>query len=512
MSRPAGIDLGTTYSAIAVIDDYGKPVVVPNLEGERITPSVVMVNDDGSVVVGTAAKNSATSDPYSVVQFVKRSMGDPNYSFHRNGKYYSAEDISAFILRKLKQDAERALNEEIRDVVITVPAYFDDVRRSATVNAGSIAGLNVIRIINEPTAAALGYGSICSQSKPMTVMVYDLGGGTFDVTVMKIREKEIQVIATDGDHMLGGTDFDDRIMAYVNEAFREKYGEDLFADLEIQQDLRQRCEAAKRTLSTRDSAKVNVSAFGRRLTVEMTRTQFENETKDLMARTEMLVQSVLKSASMNWSSIESVLLVGGSTRMPMVSHLLRRMSGKEPLMSVNPDEAVALGAAVQACIVGAQKGEKFAFKTTAGQKLANTVVSDVTSHAFGILVTDIATSKLVNMVIIPKNHRIPCKIEDSVVTLAPNQVAVDFIVLQGHDRDPDNCSVIGKTVLEFGAAKPKGYPVKVIYEYDSNMMMHGTLIDEATGRKAVLHIDQPGRLSQAEVEQRKKIMTQTRVE
>lgn len=295
---------------------------------------------DDSVVVGSIAKNSAVTEAENVVEFVKRQMGNPDFIFVHGNREYSPEEISAFILKKLKQDAEQLLGQEIRDVVITVPAYFDDLRRQATLNAGRIAGLNVLKIINEPTAAALAHG--LNLSGKQRVLVYDLGGGTFDVTIMQVDNGDIRVIATDGDHMLGGKDFDDRIMLYVNDLFQQEFGVDLFEDLEVQQDLRQRAEAAKKTLSSRTSTKISISAFGHRKTVELTREQFNAMIADLLERTELLIESVLMSANLTWRDIDSVLLVGGSTRMPAVQDLVRRLSGKELDQSVNPDEAVAI--------------------------------------------------------------------------------------------------------------------------------------------------------------------------
>ena len=284
MSRAIGIDLGTTFSAIAVLNEFGKAEIIPNAEGERVTPSVVYFGDGDSVVVGSVAKNSAVSDPYNVVEFIKRQMGNADYVFTHGDAEYGPEQISALILKKLRQDAERLLGEEVNDAVITVPAYFDDARRRATINAGKIAGLNVLRIINEPTAAALAYG--LTNASEQRIMVYDLGGGTFDVTVMDVARGEITVVATDGDHMLGGNDFDDQIMLYVNDAFKREHGVDLLAEIEVQQDLRQRAEAAKKTLSSRPSAKISMSASGKRLTVDLTREQLEQMTGHLLERTQ----------------------------------------------------------------------------------------------------------------------------------------------------------------------------------------------------------------------------------
>jgi len=510
MSRAIGIDLGTTFSAIAVLNEFGKAEIVPNAEGERVTHSVVYFGDDDSVVVGSVAKNSAVSDPYNVVEFIKRQMGSADYVFTHGDTEYGPEQISALILKKLKQDAERLLGEAVEDAVITVPAYFDDARRRATINAGKIAGFNVLRIINEPTAAALAYG--LTNASDQRIMVYDLGGGTFDVTIMDVGRGEITVVATDGDHMLGGNDFDDQIMLYVNDAFKREHGIDLLAKVEVQQDLRQRAEAAKKTLSSRPSAKISMSASGKRLTVELAREQFEQMTGHLLERTKMLVESVMSEAKTNWSQIDTVLLIGGSTRMPMVPQMIERMSGKAPSQAINPDEAVAMGAAVQAGILMAQKGDSAILATAEGRRLANTRVTDVTSHAFGIILMDDRTKTEYNQVMIARNTPIPHEVQDHFYTISNNQARVRFVVLQGQDRDPANCNTIGETELEFDRPKPRGYPVRVTYQYDANMVMHCYMEDEKTGRIAELHISQSGRMSDGEVEAKKRLMDRVKVD
>ncbi|HAN87211.1 MAG TPA: hypothetical protein DCQ13_06140, partial [Firmicutes bacterium] len=275
--KAVGIDLGTTFSCLAVLNDYGKPEIIPNSEGERITPSVIMFDSENQFTVGTIAKNSAVADPDNVVEFVKRQMGSADYVFIHGEKEFRPEALSALIIKKLVTDAQTLLGTELPAAVITVPAYFDDARRQATMDAGKIAGLNVLAIVNEPTAAALAYG-MSNPDLNQRIMVYDLGGGTFDVTILEIEEGKIRVVATDGDHMLGGKDFDDRIIMYCAEEFRKAHGIDLLDDLESLQDLRQRAEEAKKALSIRESAKIAVSAQGERHTVELSRNQFEEMT------------------------------------------------------------------------------------------------------------------------------------------------------------------------------------------------------------------------------------------
>lgn len=324
-------------------------------------------------------------------------------------------------------------------------------------------------------------------------------GGTFDVTIMQVEQGEIRVIATDGDHMLGGKDFDERIMLYVNDIFTKEFGVDLFEDLEVQHDLRQRAEAAKKTLSSRTSAKISISAQGHRKTIEITREQFSEMTVDLLERTELLIDSVMDSSNLSWRDIDSVLLVGGSTRMPAVQDLVRRLSGKEPNQSVNPDEAVALGAAMQAGILLAKQGNSLVLQTEAGRKLSAINVVDVTSHSFGVQVLDQFSNRLINEIMIPKNSTIPIERVEEFYTVENNQTSVDFVLLQGEDSDPDNCIVIGRTELQFDRPKPINYPLRVIYSYDANMMIHASIEDVKTGYKAVLDIQLTGRLTDREI-------------
>jgi molecular chaperone DnaK len=511
MGRAVGIDLGTTFSTLGVLNEYGKAEIVPNAEGERTTPSVVHFCDDDSVAVGRVAKNAAVTDPYNVVEFIKRQMGNADYVFLHGKREYGPEDISSLVIKKMVQDAEAILGETISDAVITVPAYFDDVRRQATLNAAKIAGIDVLRIINEPTAAALAYG-LGNDVSSQRIIVYDLGGGTFDVTIMDVSGGEIKVIATDGDHMLGGNDFDDQVMILVNEAFKKEHGVDLLDNLETQMDLRQKAEAAKKTLSTVGSAKITVSAAGKRLVYEITRDEFEEATGHLLQRTRLLVESVLANAKASWKDIDTILLVGGSTRMPMVREMLESMSGKVPDSAINPDEAIAIGAAMQAGIIMGQRGDARILQTAEGRRLAKTKVTDVTSHSFGIILADVMTRELYNQIMIAKNTPIPARVVDRFYTVSHMQEAVDFVVLQGEDRDPENCVAIGETRLVFERPVRKGYPVEVTYEYDANMMIHAYMIDRKTGRSAELHISQRGRLTDSEVAEKKRLMDRMRVD
>ncbi|MEI6197056.1 MAG: Hsp70 family protein, partial [Verrucomicrobiota bacterium] len=313
-----GIDLGTTFSAMAFINEEAVPEIIPNREGERITPSVVLFDGD-SPIVGTIAKAAATTSPLNVVQFIKRQMGNKGWKFKTDGgTSFTPEEISALILKRLKEDAEAALGERISDAVITVPAYFNDAQRQATKDAGRIAGLNVIRMINEPTAAALAYG--LKQDGPVqTVVIYDLGGGTFDVTILRIGGGDISVVATGGDKNLGGFDWDNALMTHLNEQFKAAGGPDLLDDPEQESNLRAKCELAKKTLSGRDKASVLINVQGKSVTAQVTRDQFEEITKPLFKRTISIMQFVLEEAGLSWNEIDKILLVGGSTRMRGVS-------------------------------------------------------------------------------------------------------------------------------------------------------------------------------------------------
>lgn len=509
MTIPVGIDLGTTFSSLAILNSYGKAEIIPNSEGERITPSAIMFTPEGSIVVGTIAKNSAIAEPERVVEFIKRQMGSATYFFPHQNKDFSPVELAAMILKKLKQDAQIQLGDKLTDAVITVPAYFNDAQRQATLDAGKIAGFNVLKIINEPTAAALAYG--CFEDRAKRVLVYDLGGGTFDVTLLDIKKGGIDVIATDGDHMLGGKDFDDRLMLHINSQFQRQYGKNLLEDLAVEQDLRQRAEAAKKALSQRSSTRVSINAYGHSFTAEISREIFEELTADLLARTEMLIESVFAAAKTNFNSLDEILLVGGSTRMPCVSNLIERISGKKPVQKINPDEAVSLGAALQCGILLAQKGEGYLLNTASGRALAATSISDVTSHSFGVMTYNTYKQKHENTIMIPKNTKIPAEKRERFYTVERGD-SVSLVVLQGEDLEVENCLTIGETELDFGVIRPQGYPVNISYRYDENMMIHATITDPATNRRAEIHIVQEGRLTDAQVSLKKLEMTEIIVE
>ena len=336
MGKVVGIDLGTTFSAISHVNEHGQPEIIPNAESERITPSVIMFEDD-LVTVGKIAKQNARAVPEQIIEFVKREIGKSKEEFFRtfDGKAYSPEELSALILTKLKQDAEAYLNTEITDAVITVPAYFHDAEREATRNAGTIAGLNVLQVLNEPTAAALAFG-IDQLGTDQNVFVFDLGGGTFDVTIMKVSESTIQMLATNGDHRLGGKDWDDKIIAHVAEIFEIEHGENPLQDLHAYQDLQLNAIIAKESLTQRQKARIVCGYNGKTTRVELTREKFEELTAELLERCRVLCDVVLSEGNMTWADIDKVLLVGGSTRMPMVQEMIANISGKE----INPMKSI----------------------------------------------------------------------------------------------------------------------------------------------------------------------------
>lgn len=486
MRTAIGIDLGTTYSAIAVMQD-GKPTILPNIEGQNITPSVVLFpsTDAGEEpLVGEMAKHSASTAPLDVVQFVKRQMGDPNWRFESaNGQSYSAEEISAVILKKLKNDAETALGQPVTDVVITVPAYFDDARRTATRQAGQIAGMNVLRVLNEPTAAAMSYG--LSQDKNGTVLVYDLGGGTFDVTIMDINDGDFDVLATDGNRNLGGFDFDNRIAEYVFEQIKAQGIErDVRTDDLLVAEIREKAEIAKKSLTTVAQTSIMLTVDGKHIRIKMTRDEFESRTEDLLNTTRELVEDAMENAGKSWSDIDHLLLIGGSTRMPMVKKMMTSLSGKNPELNVNPDEAVALGAAIQAYVSvnessAIEKEQDGGVPAVIGGELITINVSDVTSQALGvILLNDYDQEE--NFVVIPKNAKIPTKGEQHARTVVDQQTSILVRVTQGEDREVRYVTEIGSKEIPI-PPYPKGSPFTVSYAYDINQTVYVELFDDTKG-------------------------------
>lgn len=502
MSIVIGIDLGTTFSAMAYMKD-GKAEIIPNSEGERITPSIIFFDDD-SIVVGTFAKNVAVSEGDRVVQFIKRRMGD-DYLIHQQGRDWRPEEISASILKKLKNDAESYLNTPIRDAVITVPAYFDDRKRMATKTAGEIAGLNVLQIINEPTAAAMEF-TASQEVQNKTMLVFDFGGGTFDVTIMRVNGKKIDVIATGGDHQLGGKDIDDRIIAYFQEEFQKATGFDPLNSLAGQQRLRNEAEAAKKRLSSSSNTRVALDVEGRQANFKITQAKFEDLIDDLIIRAETNIELVLEDANLTPQEIDDVLLVGGSSRIPAVSKRLTKIFGKEPLKTVNPDEVVAQGAAILAQSLAIESGQ--------AMPTPNTVLpqfSDVCSHSLGVIIFN-ERGVPENSVIIPKNSTIPCKFSQSYGTARDNQSAVEIQILQGEDKDPEYCGQLGNARMENLPPSPSGSEVEITFGYDASGILSVTGIFVPTGQKVITTIKVQGTMSPEETKRSQEEMKKRNVE
>jgi molecular chaperone DnaK len=492
-----GIDLGTTNSAIALVNEFGKAEIIPNKEGERITPSVVLFDDD-QIIVGSIAKQSSVAEPDRTVSSIKSQMGSSDFKFVYKQNEYKPEDISAMIIRKLIEDAESYLNDKITDVVITVPAYFNDHQRKATIDAGKISGINVTQIINEPTAAALTYG--LDKNINQKIMVYDLGGGTSDVTIMKVNNSDFDVLASDGDRQLGGNNFDEKLMIYLNDKFKQQHEIDLFDDPVLLQDLRLKSENAKKVLTTKLSTTLYISAKGKSARITVTRKLFSDLIADFITRTELLINAVMTDAGLEWKDVDQILMVGGSTRIPAVHDMILRVTGKNPSTRVNPDEAVALGAAIQAGVTCA-KDQNEPVNDMVRMKYGAINVSDVTAHSFGAITLDEFDNKR-NAIIIPKNSKIPVRKSQIFYTSSANQTQVKMVVIQGEDPDPEFCTTIGTTTLDF-PPKPENSPVIFNYEYDINGIIHATAKDPDTGKKSEIQIAREGSLTNEQINQKK---------
>jgi molecular chaperone DnaK len=474
-----GIDLGTTFSAIARVNNLGKPEIIRNRDGDTVTPSVVLFQGDVPLV-GAMAKRSAATAPLDVVQFVKRHMGDPSWRFDTTeGEVFRPEQVSALILKRLREDAQDALGEPVTGAVITVPAYFDDARRRATKDAGTIAGLDVLRVFNEPTSAALAYGH--AEQTDGSVLVHDLGGGTFDVTVLRISGGEFDILATGGDAQLGGFNWDNELMRLLNERFRAEGGPDLMADEVSAADLREKAELAKHSLTTVEKTRVVLSAGGVTKVLPVTRAEFEDVTSGLLGRTRDIALNVLEDAGLGWRDIDRLLLVGGSTRMPMIRTMIERESGRAAERSINPDEVVALGAAIQAHLLETEGRPGTALVRIGNQPV---VISDVTSQGLGVITLDPPTprGRRVNTIIISPNTKIPAKSRDVLVTIFDEQPAIEVEVTQGDDTDPDYVRIIGRQTIPI-PRYPAGAEIEICYAYDIDQVVFIELTDVTTGRQ-----------------------------
>ena len=503
--KAIGIDLGTTFSAVAHIDVYGKPQIVPNAESERLTPSVILF-ENGNAVVGTFAKSNSVAEPERIVDFVKREMGKPKTGFSREfgGKTYAAEELSALILKKLKNDAEKYLKETVTDAVITVPAYFSDAERTATITAGRLAGLNVLQIINEPTAAAVAYG-LDKLDQDQTVFVFDLGGGTFDVTIMRIAANKITMLATNGDHRLGGKDWDDVMVNFVAEEFDREHGENPLLDLQSYQDLQSRALAAKIQLSSRPRTAIVHSYNGKSLKVELTRADFEKKTRHLVEKCKTICEIVMQEANLGWSAIDKVLLVGGMTRMPMVREMIEQLSGAPLGDDVNPDEAVAIGAAIQAILVMLAEEEKSGkqvlpedtrqqFSSREGGLMQ---VTNITSHTLGVVLWDEAQLEDYVFPMIQKMSAIPATSKNFFGTASANMPCAVVRIVEGESKLPAECTPLGTCEVALPPFLPKGSPVELVYEYNANQVLEVAV--HAAGNETKMSIERNTGLAPHEI-------------
>ncbi|HPU02230.1 MAG: molecular chaperone DnaK [Firmicutes bacterium] len=484
MGKVVGIDLGTTNSAIAVLMG-SEPEIIPNAEGSRLTPSVVAFTKDGQRLVGQVAKRQAITNPERTISSIKREMGT-DYRVEIDGKKYTPQEISAMILQKLKTDAENYLGEKITQAVITVPAYFSDSQRQATKDAGTIAGLEVLRIINEPTAAALAYG--LDKKGEQKILVYDLGGGTFDVSVLEIGDNVVEVLATSGNNRLGGDDFDERIINYIADEFKKEHGIDLRQDRMALQRLKEAAEKAKIELSSVTSTDINLPFITatqdgpKHLEMTLTRAKFEELIADLVEKTMEPTRQALSDAGLKPADIDEIILVGGSTRVPAVQEAIRRFMGKEPRKGVNPDEVVALGAAYQAAVLAGEAKD--------------ILLLDVTPLSLGIETLGNVFTK-----IIERNTTIPTSKKQIFSTAADNQTSVEIHVLQGERPRASDNKTLGRFILDGIPPAPRGVPqIEVTFDIDVNGIVNVSAKDLATGKEQHITITSSSGLSKEEID------------
>lgn len=489
MSKIIGIDLGTTNSVVAVMEG-GEPIIIPNAEGNRTTPSVVAFTKDGERLVGETAKRQAITNTERTIQSIKRKMGS-DYKKEIDGKNYTPQEISAMILQKLKTDAESYLGEKVTDAVITVPAYFTDAQRQATKDAGQIAGLNVKRIINEPTAAALAYGMDKTEGHHK-IMVFDLGGGTFDVSILELGDGVFEVLSTRGNNTLGGDDFDDILIKYINEQFKKENGVDLTGDKMSLQRLKEAAEKAKKELSSVMSTSINLpfitatAAGPLHLNMDITRAKFDELTAPLVEKSLEPVRLALKDAGLQASDVEKIILVGGSTRIPAVQDAVKKLTGKEPQKDINPDECVAIGAALQG---GVLSGE-----------VKDLLLLDVTPLSLGIETLGGVTTRLIE-----RNTTIPTKKSQVFTTAADNQTSVDIHVLQGERQMSSDNTTLGRFQLTGIPSAHRGVPqIEVTFDIDANGIVNVSAKDLGTGKEQRITITSGAKLSDEEIEKKVK--------
>jgi molecular chaperone DnaK len=524
-----GIDLGTTFSAVAYVDpSLGRSAILPDPETqERITPSVVMFDDTEHIIVGQTAKQNAIGEPSKIVEFVKRSMGKPKgdppagWQFRAGDRTFSAQEVSAYILKKLKQDAERRLGQPVTKAVITVPAYFGEPERAATSEAAQIAGLDVLAILDEPMAAALAYG-LTTTDRNQTVFVFDLGGGTFDVTIIEINDRQIRELAIDGDHLLGGKDWDDELIKFVAGEFRSKFNSNPLDDPGSYQDLQLRVVQAKIELSRRDRTKITVHFQGKSLSVDVTREKFEQLTTGLVARCRALCEEVLVSAHKTWQDIDTVLLVGGSTRLPMIARMVEQISRKTPSVEINPDECVAQGAAWHGAMLqmkseNAARAEWQIQNPGLAKTLDELKVQLVTAHDYGTIAYD-AQDRRRSFHMLPRFTPVPFEKTNIFTTRHDNQTMVSFTITEGglyqgaNTCDPDDCTAtLGELVLGPIPARPVGSPIEVRFRFNTDKIFQASAVDLGSGVTVQTEIKHPGGLTDAEKNQAARFLSEAEV-
>lgn len=553
IALPIGIDLGTTYSAVAYLDVLGQPRTILNERGEKTTASAVFIKPDRTVVIGQEALEARRDRPDRVAVNFKRDMGERLYRDAVGGKEFSPQALSALVLKKLVQDAQRELYE-ISGAVITVPAYFGDAKRRATQEAGRIAGINVLDIINEPTAAAManafqqyiamgGEGDRLDVAQiaaraPTTTLVYDLGGGTFDVTVIRIDSNNFEVLATGGEVKLGGLDFDERMVTFFCDEFQRRYGVDPRSTPESLEKIRATCELAKIALSSNDQTVIIGEYLGRKLQLPVSRARFNQLTADLITRTQISTEMLLEDALLSWDQIDEILMVGGSSRIPRVSEVLEEISGKQPSMSIAPDEIVSHGAAIHAAILelgdkrpsrSAAQGDRDVlseeqmaeqqrqmqaiFDDNMVQAARQVRLTNVNSHGLGVIVRSSREGRTVNSVVIPENTPLPASRVKIFGTEAVNQRRVRLRIVEGDARDPRACTQIGECLIEpLPKGLPKGAPVEVAFSYDASGRIHVKATEKTHNITAQVELHHEGGYSSKELDEMTDIIAELDVE
>lgn len=509
MSNIAGIDLGTTFSALAVLNAMGKPEIVPNSDGERLTPSAIFFDEKSTDVirVGVEAIHSRHLNPGRSVRWIKRHMGESDFRKRIDDKDWSPVELSALILKKLKEECSKQAGP-IEDSVISVPAHFDEIRRKATMDAGRLAGLNVIGIVNEPVAAALYYAT--TRSVFGNVLVFDLGGGTFDVTILNARGTDMNIICSQGDHLLGGVDFDNKILEELEERYKDAVGSELVGSDEDRAKYEDEAEDIKKSLSRLPSAKKMLYGSAGSLRCEVKREEFEKKISKLIARTDMLLEVALEEAKLKTSDIDEVLLVGGSTRIPLVRQRLEKKFGFAPEATVNVDECVALGAALQGGLTMLrEKPKKVAPGIAAGLK--DIKLTDVCNHSYGTICApvDKQTGKRVvqNRLILHKNTPLPCEAFQTFYTMKQGQTELEVTITQGEDSDPEYVNKIATHQFKLPVGREAKCPIKVTFSYDVNQRMRCRFEDIKSGRVLELgfSLDEEGNLKERDVKEQKEV-------